>query len=591
MFFASLLAMAAAAVFFGIFVIILLTGLSSLSKPMPMVVDGSVLVFDMSMSVQDRPVSSTGEEFFNEAMGRNGDAKVSLYALKRGIEKAATDSSIKGLLLTGSFHSDGYSSGFAALKEVREAVEAFKESGKPVWAYLVYPSSKDLYVASAADTIYMNPEGVIADLGMSMGNVYLGGFMKKYGIGVQVTRAGEYKAAAESFVLEGMSEPAREANTAVLEDIWAHYLNTLSAARGFAPEAYAAKLDEVGMLMASDALELGLVDELAFSNKVVETLQGISGKDEEGVSFKQTGVSDYLRAKIHPEYSRDGFVAVIYAEGSIVAGEGDEDQVGSGRYVREIRKARLDDKVKAIVLRVNSPGGSALASEEIQHELRLAQESKPVVVSMGALAASGGYWISAYADKIYAQPNTLTGSIGVIGVFFNYEEIAGKHGVNFDSVKMTKHADLMGSFREKTDEEMALVQRQVDVVYESFLSKVAEGRGLEVDAVRAIAGGRIWSGVDALDLGLVDELGGLEDAIAYAAEEGGLGVTPKVKELPEPRDFFQELMNDLSHSEAQAAMPLMKPLMSTYEELTKVAKDYNDPRGVYSVLPYAVEIK
>lgn len=591
MFFASLLALAFAAVGMFLFFLVLFSVIGSMSKPVANVVDGSVLVLDMSASVQDRPVGMTRDAFVDQLMSDHAAPTYSLHSLTRGILAAAADNRIEGLLLTGSFRVENFSSGFPALKEVREALEEFKKSGKPIYAYLVYPSSRDMYVASIADEIYMNPEGVVADTGMAMSYPYLGGFMKKYGIGVQVTRAGEYKAAAESFVLEGMSDPAREANAAVLEDFWAEYLSVLSAGTGVEAQVYEDKLNELGTLTAHDALELGLVDELVYTNELIGKMQQLSGTDEDTKSFKQTIMGQYLADKVKAQYSSDGYVAIVYAEGSIVHGEGKDGQVGGSSLSRIIRQARQDEKVKAMVLRVNSPGGSALASEVIQHELRLAKEKMPVIVSMGNLAASGGYWISAYGDRIFAQPNTLTGSIGVIGVLFNYEELASNHGVNFDSVKTTEHADIMGNYRAKTEEEMDLVQRQVDIIYESFLKKVAEGRDMDVEDVRAIAGGRIWSGVDALDLGLVDELGDLDDAIAYAGSQAGLGDSPAVKELPEPTNFLDELFGRTVQKQADARMnAALQPLAELYRELSSLTEKFNDPKGVYAILPYEVNI-
>ncbi len=591
MFFAALLALAVAS--FGLFLFFLLmVGLiGSMSQPVPQVANGSVLVFDMSASVQDRPVGMTRDAFIDEVVGGAGSRSLSLLSLKRGLEEAANDDRIEALLLTGSFAVDGYSSGFAALKEVRESIEVFKASGKPVYAYVVYPSARDMYVISAADEIFMNPEGVVGDSGMSMSYPYLGGFMDRYGIGVQVTRAGEYKAAAETFVLEGMSDPAREANSAVLADFWQEYLGVIASGAEFDPATYETKLNELGMLAADDAAEIGLVDELLYTDELIAKMQGISGLESESNSFVQTAIDDYLLEVVHPMYSSDGMVAVIYAEGSIVDGEGKDGQIGGNSLARVIRKARQDKKVKAMVLRVNSPGGSALASEVIQREVRLAKEQMPVVVSMGSVAASGGYWISAYSDKIFAQPNTLTGSIGVIGVFFNYEELANKHGVNFDTVKTTEHADLMGQFRAKTEKEMGLVQRHVDIVYDSFLHKVSEGRELPLEEVRKIAGGRIWSGVDALEIGLVDELGGLADAIAFAGEQAGLGSLPAIVELPEAGNFLEDLFAVTSQKAADASTDVaLRPIVRLYREIGEISSLYNDPKGVYAVLPYTISI-
>lgn len=591
MFFASFLAMGVAIAGACFLLFVTMVGIASLNSPAPLIQDGSILVFNLSGNIQDRPVSSTAEDFIDEAMGKDGAVKYSLYSLTRAIRAAAEDDRIEGILLRGSFRPAGYGTGFASLKEVREALVDFSDSDKPIWASVVYPSSRDMYVMSVADKIYMNPEGMLGDTGMSLNSPYLGAFMEKYGVGVQVTRAGEYKAAAESLILEGMSEPAREANQALLDDLWGEYIGAIAEGSDLSAEGYVALLDEHGLLVASQAKEAGIVDELAFSDKILSDLQEVVKAEDDGLSFRHTSMGSYIKATVSPKYSSDGFVAVIYAEGSIVAGEGNANQVGGARISREIRKARLDENVKAIVLRVNSPGGSALASEVIQHELRLAQEKLPIIVSMGAYAASGGYWISAYADKIYAQPNTITGSIGVIGVFFNFKELADQHGVYFDGVKTTKYADVMSMSRPKTDDEMNMVQTQVDLIYNSFLTKVSEGREMEFEAVKAIAGGRVWSGADALDLGLVDELGGLGDAILYASEQAGLGVNPAVKEYPKAVDFLEELAESLSKSNAMASTSVLSPLVDIYLELSTYADRFNDPKGVYAVLPYDMIIE
>ena len=280
---------------------------------------------------------------------------------------------------------------------------------------------------------------------------------------------------------------------------------------------------------------------------------------------------------------------MVYAEGPIVVGEGSVGQVGGTKLAREIRQLRQDETVKAIVLRVNSPGGSALASEVIQHEVRLANRKMPVVVSMGTVAASGGYWISTYADKIYAEPNTITGSIGVIGLFMNIKEIANRHGFTFDVVKTGKFADALSISRPKTPEEMAIIQREVDAVYQDFLRKVAEGRDQPIAKIEKIAEGRVWSGEDALELELVDELGGLEKAVAHAASLANLGEDAAVRDYPKPTDFFEELMKNLSGSpSAKQTNATVEKFESVLDEISSIAR-WNDPKGVYAILPYKLE--
>ena len=282
-------------------------------------------------------------------------------------------------------------------------------------------------------------------------------------------------------------------------------------------------------------------------------------------------------------------IAIVYAEGAIVMGEGNVGQVGGTKLAREIRELRQDEKVKAIVLRVNSPGGSALASEEIQHEIRLANRKIPVVVSMGTVAASGGYWISTYADKIYAEPNTITGSIGVIGMFMNIKEIANRHGFTFDVVKTGKFADVLSISRPKSPEEMAIIQKEVDEVYSDFLRKVAEGRNQPLAKIEKIAEGRVWSGADALELGLVDELGGLEKAIAHAAKMADMTEGAQVKDYPKPTDFLEEIMKNLTGSASiRQSNPAIEKFESVLDEISSIAK-WNDPKGVYAILPYKME--
>ena len=588
MFFASLAAMAMVC-FGGFLLMVIFVGaISTFQTPKPVVKRGSVLVFDMSANIQDRPVAITQEQIISEALGRGGVQSYSLRALLNAIEAAADDTRIEALYLKGSLQSRNYGSGFAALKEVREAIQSFKEvSGKPVIANLVYPSDKDIYLASVADKIIMNPEGLVMNAGIASEPMYYAGFFKKYGIGVQVTKAGEFKSAAETFVLEKMSAPARVATQALLDDLWSEYVEVVSARAGMSEDAFQSLVDDKGLLNARDAMEAGIVDELGFSDSVIRELKEVSGSDSEKLDFESISLSDYILAS--RESQSGDHIAVVYAEGPIVVGEGGEGQIGGSRLAREIREIRQDKEVKAIVLRVNSPGGSALASEVIQHELRLANENIPVIVSMGTVAASGGYWISAYADKIYAEPNTITGSIGVIGMFLNFKEIANNHGFTFDVVKTGKFADALSATRPKSTEEMAIVQREVDDVYSDFLRKVAEGRNQPAEHIAKIAEGRVWSGIDAMELGLVDEMGGLEDAIAYAAETAGLGEDVSVRDYPQAKDFLQELMENFTPTTSvEYSSSILDKIESTIDEIRSVSQ-FNDPKGVYAVLPYRIE--
>ncbi len=592
MFFATLLAMAVVVVGGAVVLVVGVGALSSMSKPKPVVVEDSVLVFNMSGNIQDSPVSQSEQEVINQVLGQDSPQRYALRDVLSSIRLAAEDEDIKGLYIKGQFQPSGYGSGFAALKEVREAILDFKESGKPTLAHVTYPSSLSLYVASAADRIYMNPEGMLLSSGFASQPMFLAGFFEKYGIGVQVTKAGEYKSAAESFVLKKMSEPAREQTEALIFDLWDEYVAAVAGKAEITSEEFQEILDTRGLLSADDALEIGIVDKLAFAEEIIEELKEITGEESEKSKFKATSLAKYIQSNNTNKSAKNGYVAVVYAEGAIVVGEGEQGQVGGDRIAREIRQLRENNKVKAIVLRVNSPGGSAFASEVIQHELRLAKEDVPVVVSMGTVAASGGYWISTYADKIFAEPNTITGSIGVIGLFMNFQEIANNHGFTFDTVKTAKFADFMSVARPKTEEEMEIIQDEIDHIYEDFLAKVAEGRNLPIEEVAEIAGGRVWSGEDALEVGLVDEIGGLEAAIAHAGELADLGSDPAVRDFPKPKDFFDELIKNLSQNTMIGqSNVLVDTVQSVFEEVESLATTFNDPKGVYAILPYRLDIQ
>jgi len=591
MFFASLLAMAF--VCFGGFLMLVVSigALSTLSKPEPTVRRGSVLMFDLNARIQDAPVSRTSEEIIEQALGRDGPRNYSHRSVLRALEKAASDERITGLFLRGSLNASGGASGFATLKEVREAVAKFKESGKPVIAYTVYPSARDMYVMSVADQWIMNPEGMVGTAGMVSQPIFFKGFFEKYGIGVQVTKAGEYKSFAEPYIRTDFSEPAKEQMRELLDDLWGEFVSVVAERAGISENEFQDIIDEKGYLQAKDALEIGLVDELGHSNRVIEAIKTAIGSSAGNSNFKNINIRSYASAALGDADRNNEHIAVLYAEGTIVGGEGGEGEIGGDRLARQIRELREDDNVKAIVLRVNSPGGSAVASEIIQHELRLAQEKMPVIVSMGTVAASGGYWISAYADRIFAEPNTITGSIGVIGIFPNLKEIANNHGFTFDTVKTGRFADALSMSRPKTEEEMAMIQGLIDETYSQFLKKVSEGRNLPLSEVGRLAEGRVWSGLDAQELNLVDEIGGLKSAIAHAAQESGLSESPAVRDYPEPVDFFEELIEEMASNAAlDTSIRSLEPIDSAVEALQQMAR-LRDPKGVYALMPYKFNIK
>lgn len=599
-FLSSMLGALAALVLFcvvtGGFFFLLLVGISALGEKAPVVESGSYLVVDLSTNVTDAPPLVD----FNALMGRK-QSTLQLRAATQAIAAAASDERIHGVLLLGSLQSAGYGSGLAAVQELRVALEDFRESGKPVKAYLTYAMTRDYYLAAVADEVILDPYGEVALPGLAAEPMFLAGALEKYGIGVQVTRVGKYKSAVEPFTRKDLSPENREQLQKLLDDLWNEIRADIAADRGMEPEALQAVVDTEGYLLAEVAKKAGLVDRIAYRDEVIELLKEDTGVDFAGETFRQIDLQSYAKiagtgggksAKSTGGKGRRGQIAVVYAEGDIVDGEGEPGQVGGVNFARELRRLRQDDSIKAIVLRVNSPGGSASASEAIQREMRLAAGEKPVVVSMGSYAASGGYWISAYSSRIFAEPTTITGSIGVFGVMFDVKKLANDFGVTFDGVKTGRFADTMTLSRPKTEAELAMIQRSVDWIYDEFVGKVAEARNLDRRVVEEIAQGRVWSGAEALELGLVDELGGLEDALALAAKEAGLGEHYRVVEFPRKKQLGEaiaELLEGLQPVSARSG--LIRQMLARFENEMRTLQSYNDPQGIYARMPLELNLR
>jgi protease-4 len=434
--------------------------------------------------------------------------------------------------------------------------------------------------------------------------MFYAGAFEKYGIGVQVTRVGKYKSAVEPFTRTAMSTENREELQKLLGDLWGDILADIAPARGASVAEIQATVDAEGIIRPEPAKAAGLVDRIAYRDEIYDGLKAKTGRAGSKETFKQIALGDYAKLakdvvdapKKDGEASRfsgKGRVAVVYAEGEIVDGEGDVGDVGGSRFSRELRKLRQDDDVKAIVLRVNSPGGSASAAETIQREVRLTKKVKPVIISMGSYAASGGYWIAAYGDRIFAEPTTITGSIGVFGIQFDVKKLANDFGITFDSVKTGKFADALTISRPKTAEEMAVFQRMVDWIYGEFITKVAEGRAMQRERVEEIAQGRVWSGTEAVKLGLVDELGGLDAAVAFAAKKAGLGANYRLLEYPHKKELMETIQEFIEKvvPENTRASGIAVKLAQRLENEVKVLRSFNDPQGVYARLPLNLVIR
>lgn len=583
-FFATLLALMVAGglafvLFFG-----MLAAIGSSGKPT--VPGKAVLVFDLDTSLSDGERDPEPSEALSDALAGGSARSQSLPVVIEALDRAAADNRITALFLTGSLQNAGP----AQLRELREAIQRFKAK-KPVLAYNLGWSKRDFYLAAGATTVFINPFGEMEVNGLASEPMFFGEAFKKYGVEVQVTRVGKYKSAVEPFITDRMSEPNREQVQKLLNDIWSEWKDTVAKDRKKAPADLQAIADDKGLVEAEEARALGLVDRIAPYDEVLDELKKLAGKQAKDKDFPQITLATYAGI---PGEAKTGKarIAVLVAEGEIVDGEGKSSQVGGERLSRELRRLRLDDRIKAVVLRVNSPGGSASASELIQREVILTKKAKPVVVSMGHLAASGGYWISTYGDRIFAEPSTITGSIGVFGLLPNVKKLANGHGITWDSVQTAKLANPMTLTRPKNDLELARIQGLVDRIYEQFVAKVADSRKMKPEAVKEIAQGRVWSGQEAVKLGLVDELGGLGAAVKHAAERIKAGDDYQVVGPEHEPDALKEILKNLGGKPRKLAKPgpvdaLTGGLLRQLDVLTSL----NDPRGVYARLPFEIELK
>ena len=591
--FASLIGSLAGLILFftlGISGLIFLLAWAASRDQGPTVEDKSVLVFDLSVQISDtKSLPSLGEALSGQ------DTKVfTLRQVLDSLEKAAKDERIVAILLDG--RRAGSSSGYATLTEVRAALERCRDAGKKIIAYDVNWSEKEYYLGSVADTVVLNPIGAIEINGLSSQQLFLTGALQKYGVGVQVIRVGNYKAAVEPFTRQDLSPESRQQTEELLAGLWGNFSRAVGKSRKLTPEKLQAIADSKGILLAKEARTSGLVDKVAYFDRVVAEFKELTGNSEEDRSFRQIPLKTYADVPLNNAQDRnsENQIALVYAEGTIVDGKGTIEQIGGDRLAQELGKLRQDQKVKAVVVRVNSPGGSATASDVILREMQLTRQQKPVIVSMGNFAASGGYWIATGADRIFAQVNTITGSIGVFGLFPNIEEISNNNGITWDVVKTGRFADMGTIARPKTEQELAIYQKYVNQIYEMFLDRVAESRKLPRDKVAEIAQGRVWSGEDAHKIGLIDQIGGLEAAIEYAAEKAELGRDWEIEEYPKKRSFEAEILKRLLGAEAVQPSHSLDPLTAEFlkfkDDLT-IFQSLNDPRGIYARLPFNLRIE
>jgi protease-4 len=532
MFFASLLAL----FIFCVIGFFLVAGLVSAlgSKDKPEVAAKTVLSIDLSQQFSERMENNPLAALSSDASNVPG-----LFDVVRLIRHAKTNDNIKGILLT----ANGNSNGFAASEEIRNALLDFRGSNKFVIAHGEMMTENAYYVASAASRLYANPVGSVEWDGFNVSLAFLKGTLDKLEIQPQIFYAGKFKSATEPFRTTQMTPENKLQTLEWLGDMYQHFLLKVSESRKIDTATLHQLANNGSIQAAADAFRYKLVDGLKYDDQIKDEIKKNLAIGKQDKLHLMT-INKYAEAVSIRQSGKDR-IALIYAEGNIVDGEGDDDNIASANYIRMIRKARLDKNIKAIVLRINSGGGSALASENIWRELTLAKVEKPLVVSFGDVAASGGYYIAAAADSIFAQPNTITGSIGVFGIIPNMQGFFNnKLGVTFDGVKTAEHAD-GGVYRPMTEAEKKFAQEGVDRIYLQFKQRVAQGRKMDINYVDSIAQGRVWSGYDALRLRLVDKLGGLQDALDCAAR---LAKTSdyRLKEFPEKKSFLDELLGKTS---------------------------------------------
>ena len=586
--FATLIALG---LFFGAGLVLVFGALASLGATGPVVPKRAVLVFNLDTNIPDSEEDPGPGQAVQRALQGRIENGTALPVLVQALDRAAKDPDIAALYLTGNLRPEGYGAGYGALAELKAALGRFKEtSGKPVIAYNQSWSKREYFLCSGAGTLYGNPFGQVEVAGPSAETMFMAGAFKKYGIEFQVTRVGKYKSAVEPFILESMSEENRAQQKQLLDDLWLEWRTSVAKDRGRTPEDLQRLADEKAVLTAPEAEQAGLLDRLAYCDEVLNGLKTLAGKSEKDQDFPQIDLVDY--AKLPSSGGGKNRIAVVYAEGEIVDGIGDGGQVGGDRLSLELRELRLDPAVKAIVLRVNSPGGSAAASDVIQREVIQARKAKPVVVSMGTVAASGGYWISAYGDRIFAEPETITGSIGVFGLLPNVKKLANDHGIAWDGVQTARLA-LPSLSRPSTLEEMARIQTVVDDIYDQFLTKVAEGRRMRKEDVQEIAQGRVWSGREAKQLGLVDEMGGLQDAVRFAAR---LAKVENDYRMDTPNPAPSALERALKLLERRGGRKVVRAglgdqLRLAVESQIRFLNSLNDPRAVYARLPLDMTIR
>lgn len=584
-------------IFFIVFIIIvgvLLPNKRSVSVP-----NKAVLVFNLSRPISDKPSTRNFGDLVETGTGASVLTPVTLRAVLDSLEQAATDNRITALYLRGQVGRDPTYSGWATLTEVHDAILRFKKSNKPVIAFQENLDERTYYLTSTADKAYFHPIGLFELNGLSSSLLYYTPLLRRYGINVQAIREGKYKSAVEPFTRDSISPENQEQLNALLQDVYGVFSTAVSQSKGIQPDELNRLVQTQGLIFPNDAVSAKLVNALKNEDEVIAELRGLTGEPEpkSAEDYFKSGIAltDYYQSFAAKRSTAGDKIVVIYAEGDIIDGYS-RTAVAADYLVQLLRKARLDKEVRAVVLRINSPGGSASASDKILQESLRVRAAKPFVVSMGSVAASGGYMIAMGGQRLFASADTITGSIGVFSMIPDISGLLKQLTINTSVVKTAPLADEISILHPLTDQGRTEMQRYIDLLYSSFISDVATGRNLPVATVQGVAQGRVWSGQRALGINLVGELGGLREAILAAADLAKI-TKYTVTEYQQPQGWDALIGNLLQQTGILASDDVLANpdvLQSGIKWLEKEVKDlqnYNDPHGVYARMPYNLIIK
>jgi protease IV len=567
---------------FSLFLIIGIGSMMSSSEDETSIKSNSILQLDLNTQISE---NSTKEDPFSEIFS-NGEMKTGLIDLKAAIANAKLDPNIKGISIKLEYPI----AGFAEIEEIRNALIDFKKSGKFVYTYAEIMTEKAVYLSSVATKSYLNPAGGIEFNGLDSEITFMKGLFEKIGVKPVIFRVGEFKSYVETYTRNDMSPENKLQVSEYLGSISNHIYSKMAAEKGMTKAEIDEVLNKALIQEPQDAVKYKILTNVGYEDEYDAALKKAVGvKESAKLSFIKLG--SYKKAKKYvKEGSRDNRIAVIVAEGDINSGEGSSESIGSETFLKELRKAKNDKKIKAIVLRINSPGGSALASDVMWREIQLTRKVKPVIASMGSVAASGGYYMAMGCDTIVALPTTITGSIGIFGMLFNAQELMNnKLGITFDGVKTHEFADSPSLTREMSDAEKMLIQNSVNKGYEKFTSKAAAGRKMSIEKLKEVAGGRVWTGIQAKNVGLVDVLGGLDDAIAIAAKKVKLKAGDyQVKYYPYPKSEFEQIMEKFGKSQEDTKL---KEYLGVFAPMAKEIKYLQNMERLQAKLPYSLEIK